>query len=417
MVSYLLHNIAGLVAAVSDNGKPLRGSLQGKLEVIRDAFLLIQDGKIAGFGNKMQMPVKRDHYMAIDMQQSLLMPAFVDPHTHLVFAGSREEEFLMRLQGASYLDILSKGYGIHQTVINTENASFDELLTLAKTRLRNLERYGTIGIEMKSGYGLQTDTELKQLRVIKTLKNQSSHPIRSTYLAAHAIPALFKYNREKYLQQIIEETLPQVAEEGLADFVDVFCEKDVFSVEECERILERGAALGLKPKLHTDEFYSIGGVSLAARVNAVSADHMITPVAEEVKKLQDTDTVAVILPGTSFSMAHTDKQYARRLIDAGIPLAIGTDYNPGTCMCYSQQIMMELSVLLFGLTIYEAINAVTVNASFAAGLDDITGMIKVGYRADLLSMKVKTVEEIPYTWGINKVNRIFLSGEMIEFDV
>jgi imidazolonepropionase len=187
-------------------------------------------------------------------------------------------------------------------------------------------------------------------------------------------------------------------------------------MDECERFLIKGASLGLKPKLHTDEFYSIGGIPLAARMKAVSVDHMITATDEDLRLLQGNDTVAVVLPGTSFNMPHTRLDYARKIIEADIPLAIGTDFNPGTCMCYSQQMMMELSVLLYGLTINEAINAITVNASFAAGLHESTGMMKVRYRADLVSMKIREINEIPYVWGINKIHRFFLSGVKVEFE-
>ncbi|MDD4663657.1 MAG: imidazolonepropionase [Caldisericia bacterium] len=416
MASYFLYNIANLVVAQSDNNKPLRGKRQGEIEVIPDAYILIKGGLIEAFGRKETLVTPSREYTPMDMQQSLVMPAFVDPHTHLVFAGSREKEFAMRLHGDSYLEILSKGYGIHQTVQQTESASFDELLHLAQNRLIDLERYGTVGIEIKSGYGLKPAVELKQLRVIRELKKRTNHPIATTFLAAHALPMEFKNKREDYIQQVLEETIPEVAREGLADFIDVFCEKNVFSIDECERILLKGASLGLRPKLHSDEFFSIGGIPLATRVEAVSVDHMITATDEDLQLLQGSDTVAVVLPGTSFNIPHARLDYARKIIEADIPLAIGTDFNPGTCMCYSQQIMMELSILLYGLTIKEAINAVTVNSSFAAGLQESTGMMKEGYRADFVSMNIRDVDEIPYIWGINKIQRIFLSGDKVEFE-
>jgi len=416
MASYFLYNIANLVVAKSESGKPLRGARQGELEIIPDAYILIKEGLIESFGRKETLLTPPREYRPVDMLQSLVMPAFVDPHTHLVFAGSRENEFALRLQGASYLELLSKGYGIHQTVRQTESASFDELLHLAQKRLVDLERYGTAGIEIKSGYGLKPAAEIKQLRVIRELKKNSKHPIASTFLAAHALPIEFKNHRDDYIRQILEETIPEVAKDGLADFIDVFCEKNVFSVDECERILLKGASLGLRLKLHTDEFYSIGGISLAAKMGAVSVDHMITATDEDLRLLQGKDTVAVVLPGTSLNIPYTKRDYARKIIEADIPLAIGTDFNPGTCMCYSQQMMMELSVLLYGLTINEAINAITVNASFAAGLHESTGMIKAGYRADLVSMRIRDINEIPYHWGINKIHRIFLSGDEVEFE-
>ena len=417
MSSLYLYNIACLVVAKSEDGKPLRGHQQNNLETIQDAFIYIKDGVIEDFGKILTPFVQDNSIKTIDMQKTLVMPAMVDPHTHLIFSGSREDEFVMRLQGASYLDILSKGYGIHQTVSETKTSSFDQLLESALSRLRQLEKVGTAGIEIKSGYGLEPETEIKQLKVIQALKQNTRHPINSTFLAAHALPSAYQTKRESYIRMLTEELIPEVSQQGLADYIDVFCEKDVFSVEECRKILEKGILCGLKPKLHTDEFFSIGGISLAAELNAVSVDHMITANTEELSKLKNTDTVAVILPGTSFNMKHPCHDYARRIIDSQIPLAIGTDFNPGTCMCFSQQMMLELSVLLYGITIQEAINAVTVNASFAAGLENTTGMIRKGMRADLISLKVKNINEIPYHWGLNKIHQIFLSGEKVEIDV
>lgn len=417
MSDYYLYNIANLVIAKSSNGKPLRGKEQGNLEIIPDAYVLVKNGLIAEFGKREEYSLENKTFIPIDMQQKLVMPAFIDPHTHLVFAGSREDEFIMRLQGASYLDILAKGYGIHQTVENTKKASFEQLVESALIRLNELKRYGTAGVEIKSGYGLEPETEIKQLKVIQALKKTSNHAISSTFLAAHALPIQYKNRRDIYIHRLIEETIPEIAKQKLADFIDVFCEKDVFSITECEKILEKGAAVGLKVKLHSDEFYAIGGISLAAKINAVSVDHMITARQDELSKLREKDTVAVILPGTSFYMRHTNLDYARKIISNDIPLAIGSDFNPGTCMCYSQQLMMELSVLLYGLTIKEAINAVTVNASFAAGLEEKTGLMQKGLRADLISLDIKNINEIPYRWGINKIHRIFLSGDMVEFEV
>ena len=417
MSSLYLYNIACLVVAKSEDGKPLRGHQQNNLETIQDAFIYIKDGVIEDFGKILTPFVQDNSIKTIDMQKTLVMPAMVDPHTHLIFSGSREDEYVMRLQGASYLDILSKGYGIHQTVSETKTSSFDQLLESALSRLRQLEKVGTAGIEIKSGYGLEPETEIKQLKVIQALKQNTQHPINSTFLAAHALPSAYQTKRESYIRMLTEELIPEVSQQGLADYIDVFCEKDVFSVEECRKILEKGILCGLKPKLHTDEFFSIGGISLAAELNAVSVDHMITANTEELSKLKNTDTVAVILPGTSFNMKHPCHDYARRIIDSQIPLAIGTDFNPGTCMCFSQQMMLELSVLLYGITIQEAINAVTVNASFAAGLENTTGMIRKGMRADLISLKVKNINEIPYHWGLNKIHQIFLSGEKVEIDV
>lgn len=412
---WLIGNCAELIVVSSDDGNPLRGKIQNSLSVIQKGCLVVENGFIKDFGYENKIgPLYKD-YPYFDAQNRILLPAFVDPHTHIVFAGTREEEFLGRLKGESYLEILEKGYGIFSTVKATEESSEEELYQLALDRIQRFQRQGTVGLEIKSGYGLDLKTEKKMLSVIRRLKHELPIPIRSTFLAAHALPKEFERNREKYIEQVCGEMIPDITAENLADFIDVFCEKGVFSAEESKRILAKGKEYGLGVKIHTDEFASIGGLMIANELNALSADHMIVSQDKELDLLSKGETIAVILPGTSFAIKEVNYDYGRRIIDKNIPLAIGTDYNPGTCMCSSMQMMMELSVLKFSLSIEEAINACTINASFACGLSQETGSIERGKRADLALYDVDTYKKLPYQWGINKLKSLFVKGIPVVF--
>jgi len=409
----LIGNCSQLLVVSSDNGKPLRGKKQKDLLTIPNGSIMIQDGKILDFGLEEDLKRKYSSYQYFDGNQCLLMPAFVDPHTHLVFSGTREDEFLMRIRGESYIDILKKGYGIHSTVLSTKKESEQTLYELAKNNIQQMQKYGTVGLEIKSGYGLDTETEKKILIVIDMLSKTIPVPIRITLLAGHAVPKEYMNNRKAYIDLLCNEMIPSLA--YLANYIDVFCEEGVFSVEESNLILQKGLEYGLKPKLHVDEFKAIGGLTLANKVDAVSVDHLIVSKLEEIRNLRNGHTIGVVLPGTSFSMESIDEMYARRLIDMDIPVAIGTDFNPGTCMCYSMQAMIELAVLKMSLSIEEAVNAATINASFACGIEKETGSIEIGKRADLLLLQVDRYQKIPYFWGVNKVAKVFISGQVVDF--
>jgi imidazolonepropionase len=408
-------NCSEVVAVSSDRGLPLRGKKQNELTIIPDGCVIIEDGKIQDFGKEEELRAKYKTYPYFDSQKNIVMPAFVDPHTHLVFAGTREEEFLCRLQGESYLDTLEKGYGILSTVKATKEVTEEELFQLAIERIKLFQKQGTIGLEIKSGYGLDLETEQKMLRVINRLKKELNVPICRTFLAAHALPLEFKENRKKYIDLICNEMIPGVVSSKQADCIDVFCEKGVFTAEECYEILSKGKSMGLLIKIHTDEFASIGGLRVASDLGAISADHLIRSKEDELKLFSKKNGTAVILPGTSFALKSEDSSYGRRIVDLNIPLALGTDYNPGTCMCCSMQTMMELSVLKFGLTVKEAINASTINAAFACGFDKITGSVEIGKRADLAIFKVDTYKKMPYLWGMNKLHSLFINGKSINF--
>lgn len=411
----LIINSSELIAPKSDQGKPLRGKKQRELDVIKDGAVFISNGRIKDFGKTKYLIEKYSNSKIIDADGSVVMPGFVDPHTHLVFAGSREEEFLLRLRGEDYLKVLNKGGGILSTVTDTRKASFDDLYGLSYNWIKKMISYGTLALEIKSGYGLNLEDEVKILTVIAKLKEELDIPIKATLLAAHAVPPEFTGNKNAYVDFICEVIIPNVAKRGIADFNDAFCEKDVFDVEDCRKILQTGLQYGLKPKLHTDEFYSLGGISLGRELNAVSLDHLVNSKTDELKKLSNSSTIAVILPGTYFGLKDCRTDYARNIIDNDIPISIGTDFNPGTCMCYSMQAMIELSVLKLDLSTEEVINAATVNAAFALSLQDDVGSLEKNKRGNFIFLNVKNYKEIPYIWGTNKVYKVVINGKEINF--
>jgi imidazolonepropionase len=410
--SKLIWNIAELVAPRSDDGKPLRGDKQNELLRIAHAYVAIQDGKIVDFGPMSSCPTEYSSFPKMDVHGSLVMPGFVDPHTHLVFAGNRAKEFVARLQGEDYLSILAAGGGILETVRAVREASLEELISNTESRMRECLQYGTTAFEIKSGYGLTLEDEVKMLQAAKAASTNIGTCISRTLLAAHAVPPEYKGNMDGYLQYMNQIITPFVGKNDLAENIDVFCEEGVFSAIQAKEILQCGIQYGLRPKLHIDEFKSIGGLPLASQLKAISADHMMVSNPVEFPAFCDAGGVAVVLPGTSFGLSHgkKDYKYARRLIHASIPVAIGTDLNPGTCMCSSMQMMIEIAILQMGLTLPEAINAATVNASFACGLEHKTGLMEKGKRADLLVLSASSLEEIPYRFGLNKVTRVLLNG-------
>jgi imidazolonepropionase len=409
----LIINSSELIAPRSDKGKPLRGKKLRELDIIKDGAVFISNGRIKDFGKTKYLLDKYSNSKIIDALGSVVMPGLIDPHTHLVFAGSREEEFLLRLRGEDYLKVLNKGGGILSTVTDTRKASIDELYSLSYNRIKKMISYGTLALEIKSGYGLNLEDEVKILSVIAKLKEEFDIPIKSTLLAAHALPQEFAGNKNAYIDFICEVIIPNVAKRGIADFNDAFCEKDVFDVEDCRKILQTGLQYGLKPKLHTDEFYSLGGISLGRELNAISLDHLVNSKIDELKKLSESETIAVILPGTYFGLRECRTNYAREIIDSNIPLAIGTDFNPGTCMCYSMQTMIELSVLKLDLLVEEAINAATVNAAFALCLQDEAGSLEENKMGNFIFLDIKNYKEIPYIWGTNKVYKVVINGKEV----
>jgi imidazolonepropionase len=405
-------NISELIVPRSSHGRPIRGKLQNEILRIPQAYVAIQDGKILDFGPMTKCPKEYLMFPEIDANQKVVMPGFVDPHTHLVFAGQRAKEFALRLQGADYLAILSAGGGILETVRMVRNTSLDDLIHNTVLRIIECLEYGTTAFEIKSGYGLNLRDEVKMLQSATEASKRVGVCVSRTLLAAHAIPPEYKDDIEGYVQYINTTITPYVGENRLAENIDVFCEEGVFTAQQAERILKKGMEYGLRPKLHIDEFKSIGGLPVAAKLKAMSVDHMMVSKPSEFPAFREVDGVAVVLPGTCFGLSHGQKDYnyANRLIAADIPVALGTDLNPGTCMCSSMQMMIEISILQMGLTIAAAINAATVNASFACGLQNVTGMMERGKRADLLVLSIESLEEFPYRFGLNKVTKVLLKG-------
>jgi imidazolonepropionase len=340
------------------------------------------------------------------------MPSFVDAHTHPVFYHTRENEFEMRILGKTYVEISQSGGGIRSSIAAVRSASGDELYELARKRIMRMISCGTTTIEAKSGYGLSTESELKMLRVIKRLKEELPVDIVATFMGAHEFPVEYKDNREEYIRILLEEMMPAVAKEGLADFCDIFTEEHVYTIEESKRILERAKELGFKIRMHADELKSIGGAELAAEVGAVSADHLGAASEKGIYALKEGGVIPILLPGTIFSLGLKSYANARKMIDSGLPVAIATDYNPGSCNCDSMQFIVTLATLQMKMTVAEAITAGTINAAHSLHLGDRLGTLEVGKQADFLVMDMPSYRYLPYHFGSNNVEMVFKKGAL-----
>jgi imidazolonepropionase len=387
----------------------LKGSEMSALQTIEHAWLYMEDHKIHSFGRMDNM----DFFPAenvYDAQGRTILPAWVDSHTHLVFAASRENEFVDRIKGLSYEEIAQRGGGILNSARRLNDMSEEELYDVSLERLHNVIAHGTGAIEIKSGYGLSLYSELKMLRVIRRLKENNPIPIKATLLAAHAYPPEYQQDHEGYLKLIIEEILPQVADEGLADYMDVFCEKGFFSVEETERLLEAGWKYGLKPKIHANQLHYSGGVQVGVKHRAVSVDHLECVGDEEIEALKSSNTIPTLLPGAAFFLG-IQYQPARKLIDAGLPVCLATDYNPGSCPSGNVPLLLTLACTQLKMTPEEAINAVTLNGAAALEMSDEVGSIAVGKKANLIvTRNIPSYAYIPYDFGNNPVERMVVNG-------
>lgn len=387
----------------------LRGKSLQELPELLDAWLLIEGQQVLAWGS-MQGEVPRAE-MEIDALGGSVLPAFVDSHTHLVFAAWREEEFVLRLRGKSYEEIARAGGGILNSTARLREMPEEELYEQALQRLEEVQRMGTGAIEIKSGYGLDVESELKMLRVVRRLKDQSPAPVKATFLGAHALPFEYKNNREGYIRLIVEEMLPRIADEGLADYVDVFCEKMAFDVSEMEEILTASAKYGLKPKVHVNQFNAMGGVEAAVRRGAVSVDHLEVVDERDLQVLAKADTIATLLPSAPFFL-NDHYPPARSMADAGLALAIATDFNPGSSPSGRMAFVLSLACIKGGLLPAEAINAATVNAAHALELGNCCGTLAPGMRADfLLTHPIPSPAFIPYAFGSNWIQSVFLGGK------
>lgn len=377
------------------------GSSMDELGILNKASISIKEGKISSIGSP--RPAQKE----INVQGKVVLPGFIDPHTHLVFGGSRANEFELRMKGATYQEIASKGGGIKSTVMHTREASEKELINSAFNRLDYALEWGTTTLEVKSGYGLMLEHELKMLKVIKKLSNLHPISLIPTFLGAHEIPT--DKTKEMYLTELLDKMIPEASK--LAKFCDVFCEKGVFTKEESQKILERGKEFGLIPKVHADELTSSGGSELAGSMGAISADHVIHPSDEGIRLMKEAGTVVVLLPGTCLFLNH--KPPVKKLLETGIPIAIGSDFNPGSSPLLAMPIIISLACVLLGLTPAQAITAATINAAHAIGLGDSIGSLEIGKVADLLILNVSSYREIPYWLGFNPVQAVIKGGQIV----
>jgi imidazolonepropionase len=410
----LITNIK-LLVNIREQNELLRGKALSELPVIEDAFLLIEDGIIADYGHMYELELKVPHLPKdiIKADGQSILPAWCDSHTHLVFAGSRENEFTDKIKGLSYAEIAAKGGGILNSAQKLNHTSEDELFNQAWKRLEEVSKLGTGAIEIKSGYGLTVEAELKMLRVIKRLKEKSTLLIKSTFLGAHTYPLVFKENHEVYIDSIINEMLPVIAGEKLADYIDVFCETGFFSSEEMELICKAGMSYGLKPKLHVNQLNSIGGIQSAIKLNAVSADHLETMTAKDISDLAASETIGTLLPTAAFFL-RMQYQPARQLIDKGCAIALASDYNPGSSPSGNMNFVVALGCIQMKMLPEEAINAATINGAYAMELEKEAGSISIGKRANLIFTKpIPSISYLPYSFGTNLIDSVMINGEFI----
>lgn len=387
----------------------VKGAAMNVLPSIENAWLFIEDGKIHSFGSMDNPPMVTANDV-MDMSGKLVLPAWCDSHTHLVFAAPREQEFVDRINGLSYEEIARRGGGILNSARRLNEMSEDELYQQSLKRLHEVMCKGTGAIEIKSGYGLNLEGELKMLRVIKRLKEAVPIPIKATFLGAHAYPVEFRQFHEGYLSQIINEMLPNIAAEGLADYMDVFCEEGFFSVAETERLLEAGYKYGLKPKIHANQLHHSGGVEVGVKHKAISVDHLECVGDKEIEALKSGDTIPTLLPAAAFFLG-IQYQPARRIIDAGLPVCLATDYNPGSCPSGNVPFLLTLACTQLKMTPEEAINAITLNGAAAMELQDEVGTIAIGKRANLIITKpMSSLAYIPYDFGNNPVEKMLFDG-------
>jgi len=393
---------------------PLRGSELSQLPLLRDAFVVVEGEEIAAIGSMKDALLKpKEFNMHVDAGGGALLPSWCDSHTHLVFAGSRESEFVDKIQGLSYAEIAARGGGIHNSARKLAQTSEDELYRQSLLRLKEVMNYGTGLIEIKSGYGLTVDGEMKMLRTIARLRRNTRMPIKASFLAAHTIPEAFKENREGYIRLIIEEMLPQVAAEKLADYIDVFCEQGFFTPGETERICNAGKAYGLKPKIHANQLHISGGVEVGVKLGAVSVDHLESMDEAAIRVLAQSDTIGTLLPTAAFFL-RMPFQPARQLIDAGCAIALASDFNPGSSPSGNMNLVVAMSCIQMKMLPAEAINAATINGAFALEEAKDYGSIEVGKKASFfITPPIPSPAYIPYAFGSNLVKNIMLRGDWL----
>jgi imidazolonepropionase len=407
----LFKNIKELIQVRNEPISFVSGKEMKVLPTIKNAFLVVENGLISDFGSMENCPQIDEEI--IDVTGKMILPSWCDSHTHIVYAGNREGEFVDRINGLSYEEIANRGGGILNSAKKLQEISEEELYQQSKVRLEEVIQLGTGAVEIKSGYGLTEEAELKMLRVIKRLKDNYLIPIKATFLGAHAVPLEYKENKEGYIQMLIDDVIPKVTKEKLADYIDIFCETGYCSVADTELILSAGKKHGLIPKIHVNQFTAIGGVQAGIKFDALSVDHLEEMRDEDINALKGTQTMPVALPSCSYflSIPYTP---ARKMIDAGLPLALATDFNPGSTPSGNMNFVVSTACIKMKMTPEEAINAATINSAYAMGLENKVGSITKGKLANFIITKpINSYGFIPYSFGVNQIEKVFLKGKEI----
>jgi len=418
MAHLLIKNIKKLVQVEDKPEKWKVGQEMSELNSIDNAWLLVEGDRIKDFGQMNTLPtsnseLRTSNLKELDATNRMVFPSFCDSHTHLVYPASREVEYVDKIKGLSYEEIAKRGGGILNSAKKMKETTVAELVDGALLRLEEIASYGTGAVEIKSGYGLDTHEELKMLYAIRKLKEISPLTIKSTFLGAHAIPAAYKGKQHEYVDIVINEMIPQVAAEGLADYIDVFCDRGFFTVEDTDRILMAGMKYGLQPKIHANELDYSGGIQVGVKYNARSVDHLEYTGDEEIEVLKNSETMPTVLPGAAFFLGMVYAP-ARKIIDAGLPVAMASDFNPGSSPSGNMQLILSMASILYRLTPEEAINACTINGAYAMGLEEELGSIAKGKKANLfITKEIPTLEFMPYYYGSNKVETVILNGKII----
>ena len=414
----LLKNIKQLVQVENEPRKWVAGADMAKLNCIDDAFLLIDEGKIEDFGEMASMPnfdeiEDADVMQEIDATGRMVFPSFCDSHTHLVYAGSREIEYTDKIKGLSYEEIAKRGGGILNSAKRMHEATEDELYESAMARIHEIIEMGTGAVEIKSGYGLTVEDELKMLRVIKRLKETTPLIIKSSFLGAHAVAADYKGRQGEYVDMVINEMIPMVAAEDLADYIDVFCDKGFFTVEETDRILNAGMKYGMRPKIHANELDYSGGIQVGVKYNALSVDHLEFVGDAEIEALKGSETMPTVLPGAAFFLNMVCSP-VRKMMDAGLPVALASDFNPGSSPSGNMKFILSLACINYKMLPQEAINATTINSAYAMGVEDQVGSIARGKIANVFITKaIPSIEFMPYAYGSNLIDTVILNGQVL----
>jgi imidazolonepropionase len=413
-MSILITNIKKLVQVETKSVHFRAGKQMSELNCIENAFLHIEDGKIASFGEMTNLELQTLNFeLRIDATSKMVFPCFCDSHTHLVYPASREIEYVDKIKGLSYEEIAKRGGGILNTAKKMKETTLAELVDSAMLRLDEIAKLGTGAVEIKSGYGLDTEQEMKMLYAIRKLKEISPLTIKATFLGAHSIPLEYRGKQHEYVDLVINEMIPMVAAEELADYIDVFCDKGFFTIEDTERILMAGMKYGLRPKIHANELDYSGGIQVGVKYNALSVDHLEYTGDDEIEVLKNTETMPTILPGAAFFLGMPYAP-ARKMIDAGLPVAMASDFNPGSSPSGNMQLILSMASILYRLTPEEAINAVTLNSAYAMGVEEDLGTIAVGKKANVfITREIPSIEFMPYSFGSNKVETVILNGEII----